>query len=305
VVQLTATPDAGWSFANWTGDLTGSLNPASVTIHGNTSVTANYTQNEYALTITSANGTVAKNPDQATSTYHEGDVVQLTATPDAGWSFANWTGDLTGSLNPASVTIHGDTSVTANYAQLLTINFNSTAANDGWVLESSETSNLGGSLNTTTNTFNLGDDKANKQYRGILHFDASTLPDTAIITSVTLKIQKQGLVGTDPFTVHGGLLADIQKPYFGTTAGLVIDDFQAAPGQSGVATFDATPVSNWYSAIMNSAGYPYVNLSGTTQFRLRFTLDDNNDSGADYMKFYSGDAAAENRPQLIIQYYIP
>jgi hypothetical protein len=114
-VQLTATPDAGWSFANWTGDLIGSVNPDSITIYGDTSVTANYIQNGYALTITSINGTVAKNPDQAT--YHEGDVVQLTATPNVGWVFMNWTGDLTSSANPASVTIHGNTSVTANYTQ--------------------------------------------------------------------------------------------------------------------------------------------------------------------------------------------
>jgi hypothetical protein len=115
VVQLTATPDAGWSFANWTGGLTGSANPGSVTIHGNTSVTANYTQNEYTLTITSAHGTVASNPDQ--TTYYEGDVVQLTATPNAGWTFANWIGGLTSADNPGFVTVHGNTSVTANYTQ--------------------------------------------------------------------------------------------------------------------------------------------------------------------------------------------
>jgi len=118
VVQLTATPGTGWSFTNWTGALTGSANPGSVTIHGNTSVTANYTQIEYTLTITSAHGTVAKNPDKAT--YHEGDVVQLMATPSTGWSFANWIGGLTGSTNPGSVIIHGNTSVTANY----TLNIN-------------------------------------------------------------------------------------------------------------------------------------------------------------------------------------
>lgn len=118
VVQLTATPATGWSFANWTGDLSSSINPDSITIHGNTSVTANYIQNEYTLTITSAHGTVAKNPSQAT--YHEGDVVQLTVTPSAGWSFVNWTVGLTGSTNPASITIHGNTSVTANFNQIPT-----------------------------------------------------------------------------------------------------------------------------------------------------------------------------------------
>jgi CSLREA domain-containing protein len=67
----------------------------------------------YTLTVTSAHGTVTKLPDQAT--YHEGAVVELTAAPETGWSFANWTGDLTGTANPGSVTIHGNTSVTANY----------------------------------------------------------------------------------------------------------------------------------------------------------------------------------------------
>jgi hypothetical protein len=70
----------------------------------------------YTLSIISANGTVAKNLDQVT--YHEGDVVQLTATPNAGWSFVNWTGGLTSSVNPDSVTIHGNISVTANYLQI-------------------------------------------------------------------------------------------------------------------------------------------------------------------------------------------
>lgn len=79
---------------------------------------------EFTLTIVSAHGTVAKNPDQAT--YHEGDVVQLTAAPNAGWSFANWTGGLTGSANPGSVTIHGNTSVTANYTPTPTHTFTPT-----------------------------------------------------------------------------------------------------------------------------------------------------------------------------------
>lgn len=186
----------------------------------------------------------------------------------------------------------------------LTLNVQSIAANDGWVLESNETSNIGGSLDVKSNTFNLGDDKANKQYIGILHFDTSSLPDTAVITSATIKIQKQGLSGTDPFTTHGSLLVDIQKPYFGSTAGLVIDDFQSTAGQIAVTTFGDMPVGNWYSAVINTE-YVYINLSGTTQLRLRFTLDDDNDKRADYIKFYSGNAGAANRPQLIIQYYIP
>jgi NOL1/NOP2/fmu family ribosome biogenesis protein len=115
VVQLTATPAIGWSFANWTGNATGTNNPVSIRMNGNKAVTANYSQNEYTLTITSEHGTVSRNPDQAT--YHYGDAVELTVAPAAGWSFVNWTGDVTGMNNPVSITVDGDKTVTANYAQ--------------------------------------------------------------------------------------------------------------------------------------------------------------------------------------------
>ena len=111
VVQLTATPVTGWSFADWTGDLIGNANPVSITIDGNKNVTARFTQNEYTLTIsTVGNGSVSRNNS---GPYHYGDVVQLTAVPDTGWIFDSWTNDLTGSTNPASITINGNKTVTA------------------------------------------------------------------------------------------------------------------------------------------------------------------------------------------------
>jgi CSLREA domain-containing protein len=187
---------------------------------------------------------------------------------------------------------------------ILTTTLKSVNTNDGWILESTETSGAGGTLNSATTTFNLGDDAANKQYRTILHFDTSSLPDTAVITSATLKIKKQGIMGTDPFTILGDLKASVRKPAFGA-ATLALSDFKSAPGKNNVATFSNTPVSNWYSALVNNTGRVYINRTGTTQFRLAFTIDDNNDNGVDLMKFYSGNAGAAARPQLIIQYYIP
>ena len=70
--------------------------------------------------------------------------------------------------------------------------------------------------------------------------------------------------------------------------------------------FGTAPVNNWYTAVIGSAGYPYVNTTGTTQFRLYFAKDDNDDLGADYMKFFSGNYLTVSvRPTLIIQYYEP
>ena len=115
VVTLTAAPDAGWSFAGWSGDLSGSANPATITMEANKAITATFTQIPYALTVsTIGSGSVSKDPDQAI--YHYGDVVTLTAAPDVGWSFAGWSGDLSGSANPAAITIDVNKTVTATFS---------------------------------------------------------------------------------------------------------------------------------------------------------------------------------------------
>ena len=177
---------------------------------------------------------------------------------------------------------------------------------DGWILESSENSGLGGTLDAAGTSFFLGDNAQDKQYRVILHFNTISLPDTAVITKATLKIRKQGVVGSNPFNALGSLRVDMHKPFFGTTLGLAIDDFQATAGKPVVATFWVTPVNNWYVAVVNAAGRAYINRSGYTQFRLYFAADDNNNNIADYMKFFSGDYAnASVRPTLFIQYYVP
>jgi hypothetical protein len=185
-------------------------------------------------------------------------------------------------------------------------NFRSLGAYDGNILESGEFSSIGGTVNASATTFRLGDDRLDRQYRSLLSFDTSTLPDHAVITSVVVKIKKQGLVGSNPFNTHQGLKVDIRKPFFGVTLALVASDFQAVAGKPAVGTFGSTPVSGWYRVTLNSSAYAYINKTGTTQFRLRFQKDDNDDMGDDYVMFYSGDwSNASDRPLLIVQYYIP
>ncbi len=117
MVQLTATPTAGWTFTGWSGDAAGSTNPLSVNMDGNKSITATFTQDTYTLSVvTAGSGSVAKNPDQAN--YNSGTVVQLTATPIAGWTFAGWSGDAAGSTNPLSVTMDGNKAITATFTQI-------------------------------------------------------------------------------------------------------------------------------------------------------------------------------------------
>jgi hypothetical protein len=102
------------------------------------------------------------------------------------------------------------------------------------------------------------------------------------------------------------LKVDIRKPYFGTSANLVASDFQAGANKSAIGTFSSTPVSSWYSALLSNTAFPYINLTGATQFRLRFAKEDNDDMSADYMRFISGNhATVSARPTLVIEYYVP
>lgn len=76
----------------------------------------------YLLTINvEGNGVVATTPD--TNVFAPEETVVLTATADDGWEFIEWSGDLTGSENPDTLTMSGHKTVTAVFKQLGIIPF--------------------------------------------------------------------------------------------------------------------------------------------------------------------------------------
>ncbi len=121
VVPVSAIPNAGYRFTNWTGDLSSTDNPLLVTMTGDLNVTANFElippPPEYDLTVdTVGSGRVALDPPGGT--YEESTVVTLTANPSSGWSFTGWAGDVTGTDNPLVVTMTSDLNVTANFEEI-------------------------------------------------------------------------------------------------------------------------------------------------------------------------------------------
>ncbi len=189
------------------------------------------------------------------------------------------------------------------------ISFSSTAAEDGWILESAAGGGSGGTFDSAGENVLLGDDKLNRQYRSVLSFNTAALPDNALITSVTLQIKRQSLSGGDPFGSMGNVLVDIRKPFFGTLAALQATDFNAPASAGAVGTVlkPAGAVNgSWYSAVLAGAAFPAINLTGTTQLRLRFATPSNRNNTADVLAFYSGNTAtAANRPLLRIEYAVP
>jgi hypothetical protein len=73
------------------------------------------------------------------------------------------------------------------------------------------------------------------------------------------------------------------------------------PSAAKIGTFGKTPASGWYTVSLTGAALTNINLLGVTQFRLYFTKATNSNAKADFMKFTSGNATA-NQPQLIITY---
>jgi exo-beta-1,3-glucanase (GH17 family) len=180
--------------------------------------------------------------------------------------------------------------------------FASNGMGDGAIRECSETSGTGCEVDASSEILTVGDDSSNRQYRGFLSFNTSGLPDNAMITSIKLKVRLEGFSG-NPFDRRRQLKVDA-CPGFGSSAKLQPTDFQEGKSCVTVGAFEGGPVRGWHVASLDPSMLP-INPAGTTQLRLRYSLDDDNDGRTDYISFYSGDADDANKPILVVRYSLP
>jgi hypothetical protein len=87
---------------------------------GNIRLSVAFTPASYNLTVTTnpaSGGTVNVNPppDQ-NGKYAPGSVVTLTASPAAGYAFSGWTGSISTSIDPFSLTMNSDKTITAGFS---------------------------------------------------------------------------------------------------------------------------------------------------------------------------------------------
>lgn len=126
MVSITAVPDEGWRFESWSGDV---ADPESantiVKMDSDRVITANFSQIVHPVTI-AVNGGGSTTPMVGTHSFGEGTVVEITATPERGWRFESWSGDV---ADPESAT----TKVTIDSENAVTANFTRTAPS-GWVI---------------------------------------------------------------------------------------------------------------------------------------------------------------------------
>jgi hypothetical protein len=191
------------------------------------------------------------------------------------------------------------------------VTFTSEATNDGFVVESTAGADIGGTVfgqASGLNAIRIGDDANNKETRGFVSFNTSSLPSGATIVSATLRLKRRSVTGTDPFTKLGRCYVDIKGPDgsdgFSSNASLQSGDFQAQADQIRVTQMsDATSNGTWSEGKLTAGLNKLNKLGGHTQFRVYFELGDDGDSVSDLMGFYSAaDSTSGNRPQLVVVY---
>ena len=109
---VTAVPDMGYQFVNWSDGST--ANPRTdVNVTADISVTANFAINTYTLSYTAgANGSISGNASQTVNHGASGSAV--TAVPASGYHFVDWSDGST--ANPRTdANVTADISVTANF----------------------------------------------------------------------------------------------------------------------------------------------------------------------------------------------
>jgi len=119
-VTLTAVPDEGWHFVEWTGNHEGTEEKITMIIEDDMHITAVFEEEieYYELTVNvEGEGTVEVEPEQ--EYYEEDTEVELTALPEEGWYFVEWTGDYEGDgeENTLNITMNSDINLTAHFEE--------------------------------------------------------------------------------------------------------------------------------------------------------------------------------------------
>jgi len=115
-VNLTAVPDENYEFTEWAGDYESSEEEITITMDANKRLIAYFDRIEHELEI-DVIGEGTTDPEPGTHTYEDGEEVNVTATPDDGWEFIEWTGDHEGTEEEITITMDQDYEITAVFEE--------------------------------------------------------------------------------------------------------------------------------------------------------------------------------------------
>jgi uncharacterized repeat protein (TIGR02543 family) len=277
-IQLTATPNTGYTFTSWSGDTSSTSNPIIITINKDKIITANFTAipiTSFTLNITSNNGLVLKTP--ALDAYNSGTSVELTATPNAGYTFSAWSGDAAGATNPLVVSMTANKNIVAVFTAIPipTFTLNTSATNGTITKTPNQTSyNSGTSVQLTATpnagyTFSAWSGDAAGATNPLLVSMTANKNIVAVFTAIPIPVTLGSIVNFGAYGGNAGLTNQgvhtvIHNGAIGTTsAPTLITGFH--DGITG-ATYTETPlnIGDVTNGIYTAPPAPGTNASFTT-----------------------------------------
>jgi uncharacterized repeat protein (TIGR02543 family) len=123
VVTVTATPNTGYTFTNWTdaGTIVSTSSSYQFTMSGNRTLVANFTivtAGNFAVILSS--NPAAGGTNNGSGSYSSGSTVTVTALPNTGYTFTNWTenGPVVSINSSYQFILNGNRTLVANYGLL-------------------------------------------------------------------------------------------------------------------------------------------------------------------------------------------
>jgi hypothetical protein len=219
---LTATPNAGYTFTNWTKNGTQvSTNPSyTFTVTSAGAYTANFAAIPQYTIAVQANPTAGGNVSGG-GTFYQGTSCTLTATANSGYSFTNWTKNGTQvSTNPTyTFTVSSAGTFVANFDQL-TAHSVTCSTIEGGTVSANVTTAYPGDVVTLTATANTGyyfsawDVRDANNNSITVTNNQFTMPNSDVTVSATFV---QGCTVTIAEVEHGTVTASATHAVPGTT----------------------------------------------------------------------------------------
>lgn len=115
-LDMTAVPDSGYEFYGWDSTLSDYTDSTinNYTVYSDISIIPIFNKKIYNVTITTdGNGTVS--PFEGTEEVEYGTRLTLVASPNTGYVFSDWSGNIESVRNNFVYTVVGDASITAEF----------------------------------------------------------------------------------------------------------------------------------------------------------------------------------------------
>jgi uncharacterized repeat protein (TIGR02543 family) len=261
-VNVTATPNTGYTFTNWTdnGTVVSTSSSYQFSMAGNKALVANFKvipPSQFAVVLSSL--PVAGGTTSGSGAYNAGTLVTVTAFPSAGYTFVNWTdnGAVASTSSSYQFNIAGNRTLVANFKLIPASQFAVTLSSSpaaGGSTNGSGAYNAGSSV-TVTATPHTGYNFVSWTDNGTIvsvtpSYQFILIANRTLVANFTLTPVTPPGVGIGPGAIDLGLAGNFTIL---TKSGISTTGITSVTGDIGVSPAAATAITG-FGLIMDANG---------------------------------------------------